>query len=248
MDEPLLPKSKGKKNFFMRHKKLSIFLGFLSLLALIGIIYRISLMGESVEEPVVEGPVVEEQIGERFPKTGTPYVIASVELYKRNSIEGKNTYRLYLTPSDDIYNIYAIYNTYEGGNSFKIQKSYQVDIPFGENIKVPSDVFFDFLPETEYDSYITIPYDDADQNQANLSIIGLDFDQWTEDSDLVTDDGMIFAMDPSVANKKINNKLFVGQLTIDENESVDTQFNIQGKMKDGTTVQITGISFNYTPE
>jgi hypothetical protein len=244
MDDPLLPKAKASRwRFFMKHKK-GFFFGIVCLIAFIlYIIYRITI---AEEQPAEEQPAGEQPVGERFPKTGSPYVIASVEIYKENSIEGRNTYRLYLTPSDDIQNIYAIYNTDEEDNLFKIQRSYHVDKPFGSDFKAPSDLLFDFLPETEYDSYITIGYEDEDEDLANLSTIGLDFDQWTETSDLVTDDGMIFAMDPRVENKKINGKIFVGQLTIGENESVDTQFNIQGKMKDGTTAQITGISFNYT--
>ena len=99
-----------------------------------GIIYRIFLKEKSA---------VEEQVGERLPKTGTTYVTTSVEIYKENSIEGKNTYRLFLTPSNDIQNIHTIYNSLEDEDStFKIQKSYHVDKPFGSDINPPSDVFF----------------------------------------------------------------------------------------------------------
>ena len=238
-----------------KHKKRSLF-GIIFLIALIfGLFAAYPSEDEppvvSIDEPPAEDepPVVsEEPVGDKFPENGTPYVTASVELYQRDSIEGKNTYRLYLTPSDDIQNIHAIYNSLEEDTSFKIQKSFHVDKPSGSDITPPSELLFYILPETEYDSYLTINYDE--EQPEHLSTIGLDFDQWTETSDLVTNDGAIFAMDPTVDKKidgEVLGKVLVGQLTIDENESVDTQFNIQVRTIDGNTSKITGISFQYTP-
>ena len=50
-------------------------------------------------------------------------------------------------------------------------------------------------------------------------------------------------MDPRIDNKKIDGKIFVGQLTINKNESIDTQINIQVKLKNGNTSKITGDIF-----
>ena len=56
--------------------------------------------------------------------------------------------------------------------------------------------FFAVMPDAEFDSFLTIDMDGPAPQPGALSSVGLDFDQWTEQVGINSENGAVFFMDP----------------------------------------------------
>ena len=99
------------------------------------------------------------------------------------------TYQLSLTLSGSAKNVYTIYG--DETSSLSMPPSYQEPHPFGANVGGANPAFFPIMAGAEFDGWLTVGITAGDTTGA-LGSIGLDFDGWTTDSGLTTDNGAIF--------------------------------------------------------
>lgn len=139
------------------------------------------------------------------------------------------TYQLSLVikPNPSVYNIYAIYGDNE--NHITIPPAYQSTNGLNNNLAGYSDYLMDMIPDTQYDSWLTIGLTNGDPTN-EISSVGVDFKSWTETTGITIDDGAVFLMDPENRNtENQGSEVIIAQLTIPNNRRENAIFNIQGK-------------------
>ena len=99
--------------------------------------------------------------------------------------------------SSRVANIYTIYG--DDRAPLEFPPVYQVAAPFGSNVGPTKSAFWQFKPEAQWDSYLTVGA--TIPAGSSLSSIGIPFSDWTETTGLSVDDGAVFFMDPSVGPK-----------------------------------------------
>jgi hypothetical protein len=116
-------------------------------------------------------------------------LIASIEQYTSTSgnsgSQGMTTVRLMVALPNNYANVYTIAGTEQSPMRFP-GGAYQADAPFGKNVGGVSPAFFAVMPDSEFDSWLTVGITDGDTGGA-LSSIGLDFDSWNSGSKLEMD-------------------------------------------------------------
>lgn len=146
---------------------------------------------------------------------------------------GYTTYQLSVTSNDPtISNIYTIYGT--EASPMSLPAAYQVAAPFGANIGGTNTAFWDVanneaLGYAQFDSWLTVGITEGDSSGA-LGTIGIDFNAWTENNALYTDDGAIFWMNPGNGRSLLNGaEVVVAQITISSNTSFTATMGMQGR-------------------
>lgn len=99
---------------------------------------------------------------------------------------------------------------------------------FGTNIGGIPDSIIRILPESKYDSYLTIDITNGNTDN-ELSSVGIDFDNWNEYSGLIITDGAVFSLQ-SNNNNINNNEIMIGQITLQNDISKTMTINIRGKI------------------
>jgi len=149
---------------------------------------------------------------------------------------------LVLKPNPAIYNIYAIYGD-DNGNTITIPPSYQSTNGLNNNLGGYSDYLMDMIPDTRYDSWLTIGLTNGDPDN-QVSSVGIDFKSWTETSGLSIDNGAVFLMNPENYNTITQgSEIVIAQLTLPKDTRANAIFNIQGKK-----TNTEGISGRYWTE
>lgn len=163
-------------------------------------------------------------------------------------IDGYTTYQLSLIIQDNknVENIYALFG--EPGNEMYIPKAYQIDGPFDSDLGGISPSILSIFPDGYYDSWLTIGITDGNRDN-KLATIGIDFQSWTNNNPIITENGAVFLMDPteSVSEKEY----IIAQLTLSNNENHYAVFNINGKKLEGTqawTQDNIRFEFNHLNE
>ena len=108
-------------------------------------------------------------------------------------------------------NIYTIAGTVS--TALQIPAGFQVAVPFGVDIGGTNPAFWAILPESQYDSWLTIGIDDGTR-AGDISSIGIPFDGnfgWSEDRGIWTNNGALFYMDPSAGAV---GDVLLGQVTV----------------------------------
>eukprot|EP01050_Picozoa_sp_SAG11_P005908 SAG11_NODE_435_length_9493_cov_21.529806_3_plen_674_part_00 len=125
------------------------------------------------------------------PEECTSSVCGSVDTV---STDGPGTtYQLILTLSGDAANVYTIYGT--EGSLMSIPASYHEAAPFGANTGGVNPAFLSVVTDAAFDGWLTVGITDGDTDDA-LSSIGIDWDGWTADAGISTDNGAVFWMSP----------------------------------------------------
>ena len=139
---------------------------------------------------------------------------AHVEDYSvGGGLQGWSTLRMMGTcnPAAGCANIYTIAGT--AVSNLQIPAAFQVAPPFGANIGGTNPAFWGIIPDSQYDSWLTIGADDG--TRANdLSSIGISFDGntgWSETRGIWTNNGALFYMDP---NAGATGDVLLGQVTV----------------------------------
>ena len=165
--------------------------------------------------------------------------------YGNNNIQGYSVYEVSLELKNINSNIYAIYGT--PSNPMIIPAAYQFPNNQGTNVGGINPIIKQYIPNTEYDSWLTIEITDGDLNE-QIDAIGIDFSSWNETNNLVVTDGAIFLDDPlqKISNTK---KYIIGHLTLRDSEEHQMVINVNGKINtndpNSGNFRETNIIFNF---
>ena len=185
----------------------------------------------------------------------SPFLSATMELMHVGD-EG-DTYRLYAELEAGA-RIDAVYGNSLGELIFAPREGrtfYQNTAYGGPTSKEINSNFFNFVPSSEWDSYVSIGclYQDGTPFGANaLNNIGVDWGSFEAGGELSTDNGSWFVTPDDDQGQELNGRVFIGQFTIqggssDAYEDVMIQFNLQGKDADGNTWNQIGIAWVPAP-
>ena len=149
-------------------------------------------------------------------------------------IDGYTTFQLSLVVKENmnIRNIYALYG--DSSNSLYFPPAYQSPTKFGDNIGGMNPVILRINPDSGFDSWITIGITDGD-NSNIISSVGIDFDQWTDNTGISITDGAVFVTDPEDTLTD-NNEYIIGQVTVRTESDFVAIFNVQGKTIDTSSI------------
>jgi hypothetical protein len=169
---------------------------------------------------------------------------------------GYATYRLsvVLGPlAESLYSIHATADAFgmEAATSIsgtpgpmRLPAAFQVATPFGADVGGVNPVLIETNADAAFDSWLTVGLSEGNGDGA-LSTIGIDFDAWTETSELEVTDGAVFAMAPLTFEAGTADEVLVAQLTIPEDVSTTVQMGMQGAMLDDAFLdwRVDGVTF-----
>ena len=165
--------------------------------------------------------------------------------YGDDNIQGYTVYEISLELKNLHSNIYAIYGNSE--NNMIIPAAYQLKDHQGANIGGINPLLRQFVPESKYDSWLTIGLTDVN-SIGQVDVIGVDFNSWTDTNNLVVNNGAIFLDDPleQISETK---KYIIGHLTLNDRQDNQLIINANGKMDvrdiDSDSYSETNIVFNF---
>jgi hypothetical protein len=159
--------------------------------------------------------------------------------YKDKLINGYTTYEISLKLKDDypFGNIYAMYG--DNNHHMSVPPAYQIKQHVGVNLGGINPVLNDYVPEANYDSWLTIGVYDSDID-GTVTSIGVDFDNWDENHGITVSDGAIFLLDPDLKLSKTNTYI-MGHLTLKDSKDYTMNINVQGQVD--TRVTHKGLSY-----
>ena len=146
--------------------------------------------------------------------------------YKNNNIVGYTTYEVSFELKNLNSNIYAIYGDQE--NNMIIPEAYQLPDYQGSNIGGINPLLTQYVPDTQYDSWLTIQLTDGNPI-GQVDAIGIDFSSWDENNPLIINNGAIFLDDP-MEQLSNNKKYIIGHLTLRNNEDHQMIINVNGRI------------------
>jgi len=157
--------------------------------------------------------------------------ISEVTYCSQGGIPGHTTYQLslFLKDGTNAKDIYALYGSVSQ-NMF-IPRAYQElnNNIFNSNFGGVQEGLIDINPDSRYDSWITIGLTDGDPEH-KISSVGVDFDKWNGNHDLIIDNGAIFLLNPE--EKIIDGEEYIiMQLTIPNSVETNVSVNVQGKVE-----------------
>ncbi len=165
--------------------------------------------------------------------------------YNNQNIEGYTVYELSLEMKNPNSNIYAIYGDQE--NNMIIPSAYQLPNHQGADIGGINPLLINYLPDTKYDSWLTIGLTDGNPI-GKVDAIGIDFSSWDIYNDLVVTDGAIFLDDPlqKISNTK---KYIIAHLTLNDRQEHYMVINVNGKIDinnpSGLNFRELNVTFNF---
>lgn len=164
--------------------------------------------------------------------------ISTVSLEGVGRNEGDYTiYQITLHLSDAAESAYTIFGTDEQRLSFPA--AYQCAAPFGVDVAGVNPTFFQVANTAatgyaQYDSWLTVGLTEGDSSSL-ISSIGIDFQSWDEDHELLSDSatgGAVFCMNPDSAESLLSTErtLVIAQLTVSASSaSHPVRFAAQGR-------------------
>ena len=162
-----------------------------------------------------------------IPDCDNTYVCPKISIC--TSIEDHITYKLSLliNSNSNILNIYALFG--DSQYNMIIPAAYQSPASsFGTNIGGIPDSIVKILPNSIYDSYLTIGITNGNIDN-ELSSVGIDFNEWNEENGLIISDGAVFSLQPNNINI-INNEIMIGQITLQKDIITSMTINVRGKI------------------
>ena len=150
------------------------------------------------------------------------------------------TYRIY-ADIDAGGQLNAVYGDDVNALSIASTTSFYQD-PFGGNT-APNAALFDFFPELEYDSFVTIGLLD-DAGDAMLDI-GIDWSGFEAGGAIWTDNGTWFATPADAQVFEVGGRVLIAQFTTDGD--VNGTINLQGKNADLSNWNALGVDFSTIP-
>ena len=165
--------------------------------------------------------------------------------YGDNNINGYTVYEVSLELKNLNSNIYAIYGDQE--NNMIIPAAFQLQEYQGADIGGINPIISQYVPDTKYDSWLTIELTDGNPI-GQVDAIGIDFNSWDDKHGLVVDNGAIFLDDP-LAQLSDTKKYIIGHLTLKDSEDHQMIINVNGKNNvndvSSSIFRETNIIFNF---
>uniref|UniRef100_A0A6C0CXR2 Antistasin-like domain-containing protein n=1 Tax=viral metagenome TaxID=1070528 RepID=A0A6C0CXR2_9ZZZZ len=158
--------------------------------------------------------------------------ITEVTSCNTGGIYGYTTYLLsvIVKPNMNIKNIYAIFGDKE--HVMYLPPAFNLDTSSNQNIGGISNYMSEFIPNIQYDSWLTIGITNGNiDNQ--ISSVGIDFASWTTVNGINIDNGAVYVTDPQQILSN-NDEYIIGQITTTTDSDYTAIFNIQGKTLDDT--------------
>ena len=145
--------------------------------------------------------------------------------YKNNNLRGYTTYEVSLEVKDLNSNIFAIYGT--STNVMSIPPAYQMHEYQGANVGGINPLLINYIPDSRYDSWLTIGLTDGDPI-GQVDAIGIDFSSWDDNNPLIVTDGAIFLDDPlqQISQKKY----IIAHLTLKNSIEHQMIINVNGRI------------------
>lgn len=154
-----------------------------------------------------------------------------------SGVAGYTTYRLSVTLKRGAESIYAIYG--RAGHPLVMPAAYQVD-EFGTDIGGVSPGIIEVMAEAGWDSWLTVGLTEGDSAGA-LDSVGLDFDAWTTDTGMSSEDGAVFFLDPDNAHEaEADGEAVIAQLTVPTGSDWEAVVNLRGRTADREFNEETG--------
>ena len=144
------------------------------------------------------------------------------------------TYRVKFKLSENQRNIYAIAGTTDSPLFFP--PASQIGAPFGTDIGGVNPQFFPIIPDSEFDSWLTIGITNGSSSGIISLTPGFDLSSWSETNSLETNDGAIYYMIPEKGPSERDDGIVIAQLTIKDDldaEKKKITFLAQGKSNEG---------------
>lgn len=157
------------------------------------------------------------------------YVCPNIEVLNfndNNNVDGYTVYEISLEIKDINSNIYAIYG--DSVNNMIVPPAYQLQNHRGANIGGINPLLIQYIPETAYDSWLTIQLTDGNVI-GQVDAIGIDFPSWGPNNGLVIDDGAIFLDDP-LQQISATKKYIIGHLNLKDSDDHQMIINVNGKL------------------
>lgn len=171
----------------------------------------------------------------------------SYELVEVNSIQGFNTYRVYLNVDNPTTELVSIFGVVDSGSNTPLEiSSVGSFFQAGLGGLMASDinpVLFPFLPELEYDSWLTIG---VEPGAGTLYTIGIPNGSFDEDGLVINDiiGGLVYTI-PGLLPEAIagaDQKILIGQFTISGTASLLLNLQV---MYEGQSTNINGIQLTF---
>lgn len=171
--------------------------------------------------------------GGTYVPTSTTTNASPVVVTQTTSAHG-TTYRLQVSLAANAVNVYAMAGDSMDGLEFPA--AFHCDPPFGADVAGVAPAFFDFMPDCEFDSWLTVGLTEGDSSQL-LSSIGLDFSGWSAgQGSLASTNGAVFYMDPMNVDASATNSgqpVTVAQLTVPAGTGFTAHAMLLGKSGGG---------------
>ena len=145
---------------------------------------------------------------------------------KNKNIQGYTTYEVSIELKNLNSNVYAIYGNED--NNMIVPAAYQLPNHQGSNLGGINPLLAHYVPDTTYDSWLTIQLTDGNPIGI-VDAIGIDFNSWDENNPLIIDKGAIFLDDP-MEQLSNNKKYIIGHLTLRNNEDHQMIINVNGRI------------------
>ena len=117
---------------------------------------------------------------------------------------------MFVNLHNNALNFYSIFGEKGLNRDMSVPAAFQVAAPFGHTVGGTNPLFWEIMPEAQWDSWLTVAVADGNPNNA-ISSIGIPWDDWTEHAAIRVDDGAIFWMDPDQAP---HGRQLVAQFTV----------------------------------
>eukprot|EP01043_Picozoa_sp_COSAG02_P083110 COSAG02_NODE_21196_length_798_cov_1.171674_1_plen_197_part_10 len=155
-----------------------------------------------------------------------------------DSVDGWETYQLSCDLQGGASNMYSVFG--DATTTLTAPAAYQEGQPFGANTGGVNPAFVAVSATAAVDSWLTVGITDGDTSGA-LSSIGIDWDSWTADSGLSSDNGAVFWMSP---DNGPSGTVVVAQVTVAAGSTGSVTMGAQGRSDAGDDWQDAGVTFN----
>ncbi len=153
-------------------------------------------------------------------------IITSFDVTQMASKAGYQTYQISATfDRTVVQDVYALFG--ETGANLMIPAAFQVAAPFGTDTGPVNPQFFPIMPDSQFDSFLTIGLDGPALLPGAMSTIGIDFNTWTETGSINSDNGAVFFMDPQ--HGATSPTVVFAQITVPTGQRFNGQISMQGK-------------------
>lgn len=168
----------------------------------------------------------------------TPQAIVSK--IQNDGLVSGNTYRVYIQLEDVNSSLHAVWGDVEHPITIESTAPFFQNQYCGYSSRNMHDAIVDLEPSAQFDSYITLGYENANEN--TLWDVGVDFTSFNDGGEILANNGAWFLLptDQKCAPSE-NNLVFIGQFTTEG--VLSGTINLQGKDANGEVWRALDVTF-----